>query len=477
MRKLFVWTIFCLVCLQAQAQEQLGLKIGNYAGVNSLAINPANNVNGPIQWDLNFFSFGFFYESNYIYIERANLFLAGLKASGFAPDPAIKADKKPPARPLYYNYFDRSKQRYNFYMNAFAMAPSATLNYRDNSFGIFYKQRANGYANRISKDYGYYYYADSLTTEMFLDPMKVGLMHWGELGINYGRKITSIGFMDINIGITAKYLMGFDAVLLRNNVRKESIKIENGVKIPEGSDVDFNYATNYKYDYVNNKSIYDFKKIGDGASIDLGITLLSPLGDDPDEVHVWKAGVAILDVGKIWYRERAETNNFASLDTFVIRDEYLANTKDLDSFRAVVNQYAFGVEDHSVTGTTFQAWMPLTISAFFDINLSGPYYLAGHAMVRIPMKAMGLERSNWVALTPRIEKQNFEVGVPIVLYDFRRPRVGLYYRKGIFTIGSDNFSAWIIPQKMSGFDLYMGFKLNGTKKFIDRSKFVKCPVF
>ncbi|MBK9018380.1 MAG: hypothetical protein IPM82_32455 [Saprospiraceae bacterium] len=35
------------------AQEQLGLRLETYAGVSSLAINPAGNLNNPLKWDAN----------------------------------------------------------------------------------------------------------------------------------------------------------------------------------------------------------------------------------------------------------------------------------------------------------------------------------------------------------------------------------------------------------------------------------------
>jgi hypothetical protein len=473
------WVVFLWLTNMSVSfsQEFLGMRLGNYSGVHGLMLNPAVNVNGPKQYDVNFFAMGFAFESNYIFLERSNMFIAGLKAPKLTPDPAIELDRNPPANPLYFNYFDRKNQRYNFYANAFVAFPGAMFNYLDNSFGLFFNNRVQGYAHRISTDYGYYYYKDSSTTEMFLDPMKLGLMHYGELCFNYGRKVASLGILDLNVGATAKYIMPWDGVFLRNNLRKEAIKIENGVKIPEGADVDFNWSSNYRYDYANEKPIYDLQKNGNGFSFDLGATLVNPIIGDPEEVIKWRIGVALQDIGRVWFNKRSETNRFYTTDTIIYRDEYFTNVKDLDSFRAVANFYNFGNYDQTVTGDNFRISMQSALSIFGDYNLNGSNYISMHAIVRLPQKSIGLERSNILAFTYRIEKEHKEFTFPFILYDFRSPRVGFYFRRKYFFIGSDNMTSWLIPQRLRGTEFYMGFKWSGNEQFKKKGKLIKCPVW
>lgn len=477
------WLFLCVmfVAIHLHAQDFLGMKIGNYAGVHGLSFNPAVNVNGPRQIDINFFSFGMSFESNYIYLEKSNVFLAGLKMGRLRPNPAIKMDRSKVAKPLYYNYFDRRKTTYHFYSNAFVNLPSGVINIRDHSVGFSFSNKFLGYVNRISSDYGYYYYQDSATTEMWLDPMKMGLLHYGEAAINYAFKLPTSGTTDINFGITAKYLMAWDGVFLRNNLRKESIKIENGVKIPEGSDLDFNWFSNYSYDYANDRSVYKLQKNGDGFAIDLGVTFVNSLSDE-EQVHKWKFGVGVMDIGKVFVKN-GETNRFNTVDTAVFRDEYYGHVRDLRSFRVISNYHAFdGDIDHSVTGSAFSVWMPMAISVFGDYSVRNSLYLSLHSIFRMPMKAIGLEKSNTIALTARIEKPNFEVAFPVILHEFKYPRAGFYFRKGVFFAGSDNMTAWLIPQRLNGIEFYMGFKWSGqltykNKRPSSRRLTVKCPVW
>ena len=110
MRILIIIAFTVLSVVNLYSQDFLGMRIGNYAGVHGLTINPAINVNGPKQIDFNILSFGMSFESSYIYLEKSNIFIAGLKITKLRPNPAIKFDRKPIENPLYYNYFDRKRE-------------------------------------------------------------------------------------------------------------------------------------------------------------------------------------------------------------------------------------------------------------------------------------------------------------------------------------------------------------------------------
>ena len=58
----------------ALAQEQLGLRMERYAGVNSLMHNPANNLVSPLKWDVNLVELGVFVDNNYAFIYNATIF-------------------------------------------------------------------------------------------------------------------------------------------------------------------------------------------------------------------------------------------------------------------------------------------------------------------------------------------------------------------------------------------------------------------
>ena len=60
---LFAFTSITILTLQElKAQELIGLRQSNYAGINSISLNPANATDLPLQWDLNIAAAGVFAE-------------------------------------------------------------------------------------------------------------------------------------------------------------------------------------------------------------------------------------------------------------------------------------------------------------------------------------------------------------------------------------------------------------------------------
>jgi len=53
-------------------QEQLGLRLENYAGVSSIPLNPAGNLTNPLRWDVNLVGAGMFWSNNYAFIKKTN---------------------------------------------------------------------------------------------------------------------------------------------------------------------------------------------------------------------------------------------------------------------------------------------------------------------------------------------------------------------------------------------------------------------
>ena len=125
----------------------------------------------------------------------------------------------------------------------------------------------------------------------------------------------------------------------------------------------------------------------------------------------------------------------------------------------------------------------MNLSVFGDLNVVNNFYLSIHTIFRMPMEAIEIEKSNTIAFTPRIEKERFEVAFPLILHNYKYIRAGFMLRKKFFFIGSDNMTAWIVPQKLNGMELYFGFKWSGEKSYksskrpSNRRLTVKCPVW
>lgn len=465
------------------SQEQIGLKMSNYGGVNSIGINPAWSANGPYKWDLNIVSLGAFFDNDYLFVQKGSLLKFLLKSNSIIPNPAIKKPKGNIEKPVFYNYEDRYKT-YDLYQNLTILGPAFMYNFPNHSVGISYNIKEVFYLHEIAKDFGYYYFSDSATTKMVTGPLRTGVMTWGELGFNYAGVVMNNGLQELTVGLTAKYLMGFDAVVGKSNEESVIVKIDEGVKLASGN-VDLNYATNYAYDYEAEDWKYKLKRNGNGFGLDFGIAYTNKL-TTVDQPHKFKIGVSILDVGRIKYFKNATTTKYVRNDTVTFMNDDFKEVRDIDLFIDKVGQIAYGDSNALRTGTTFTSWLPTALSVQADFAVRENVYISAFGMMRMPRKGLGVDRENIIAVTPRYEKRKWEVGVPIVLYDFKRPRMGAYARLWNVTIGTDNFLSWFIPvPKWSGTDFYIGFKVNPkeeidylrSKKRGKAPKNFRCPKF
>jgi len=71
---LFCLLFFTLSFTKLSSQEQLGLRLDNYSGVNGIVLNPAANLTSPFRFDINLISAGVFADNNYGHIRNTNLF-------------------------------------------------------------------------------------------------------------------------------------------------------------------------------------------------------------------------------------------------------------------------------------------------------------------------------------------------------------------------------------------------------------------
>ncbi|MBX7226782.1 MAG: hypothetical protein K1X55_12190 [Chitinophagales bacterium] len=469
----------------SSGQEQIGLKMSNYGGISSIGMNPAWSVNGPLQWDINILSTGFFFDNDYLFVEKGSTLRFILAQDRIIAHPNIKSPKpNDPDNPIYYNYEDKYKN-YDLYQTLNITGPSVMFNLPNHSFGAYFGVREMFYHHNIAKDFGYYFFSDSATEQMTTGPFRTGIMTWGEFGLNYGTAVLNNDLQEFSIGVTAKYLWGYDAILGISNEDATIVKIDEGVKIAS-SNVDLSYATNYSYDYENDDWKYKLKKNGNGMGLDLGFVYTNKVTTNLDQPHKFKIGLSLLDIGYINYNKNAVVNYYDRDDTVTYYNDDFKEVRDLDLFIKTVGAIAYGDSTATITGNQFKARLPMTIAFQSDFAVIDRFYISAMGNFRLPSKVMGVDRANTIAITPRYETRKWEIGAPLILYDLKRPRVGGYLRLWYVTLGSDNFLSLLTPSpKWSGTDFYIAFKVSPSKEIEylrDKKKgkapkYFRCPKF
>ena len=450
----FAVITFVLLTLRANTQEQLGLKISNYSGVNALQLNPAWTMGGPLRWDVNIVSLGAFIEQDYVYGRRGTVpRLLNNGGELITDETAVSTDGTTTnsAVPFYFT----ERRNFDAHHNAFVMAPSFMANIGDHTFGLYWQGRTwlSGY--NIDGDLAYANVSDTVVFIGNIDPFQVAAMTWGEIGLNYGRNIRSDRNLKINAGGTLKFLLGFDAVNI-SNYSTTGVNRANDAVTVDPANVGISYATNYSAE-----NGYDLQRNGFGLSTDLGITFINPNAKQSKQEYRWKVGVSLLDVGRIWYRKNANDYTFTSEEISTFNDDPFADITDMDGVIEAINASG-NVSSAELVDDKFGMWSPMALSLQFDAPLIDRLYLSGTAVIGMRFKSAAIERSDLIAITPRFEMKWFEIGMPVSLYRWNDVRMGTYLRMGPLTVGTENLNSWAIPGKLEGSDFYLALKINSS---------------
>ena len=452
--KFFATLVLVFAMLSGNAQEQLGLKISNYSGVNSFQLNPAWTIGGPLKWDVNIVSLGVFMEQDYAYGKRGSM-LQLLRNGGdlITDEAAVSADGSSTSNGVPFYFAER--RNFDAHHNAFVMAPSFMATVQGHTFGMYLQGRSwlSGY--NIDGDLGYSNVSDTMVFVGNIDPFQIGAMSWGEIGVNYGRTIRANKNLQINAGGTLKFLLGYDAVSVSNNISTGVNRANDAVTV-DPANVGISYATNY-----SEGNGYDFQRNGFGVATDLGVTFINPNAKQDKQQYRWKVGISLLDVGRLWYKKNASEYAFVSEEISTFQDDPFADIADVDGVIEAINASG-NVSSAELVDNSFGMWSPMALSVQFDAPLIDRLYLSGTAVIGMRFKGAAIERSDLIAVTPRFEMKWFEMGVPVSLYRWNDFRVGTYLRMGPLTVGTENLNSWVIPGRLEGSDIYLSLKINSA---------------
>ncbi|HMP29078.1 MAG TPA: DUF5723 family protein, partial [Saprospiraceae bacterium] len=116
-----------------------------------------------------------------------------------------------------------------------------------------------------------------------------------EVGVNYAQSL-ELGEKPVDVGISVKYLNGYDMVSIQSKTRYDHAVINTN---------DFSMTgTNFEYAYSPIQSMFSQVR-GRGASVDIGMSYTLPSNDKKG--YQWKIGASITDIGWLKF------NNIRSL--------------------------------------------------------------------------------------------------------------------------------------------------------------------
>lgn len=448
------------------AQEMLGVVNSSRAGITGTMINPAVTVTSPFYVDINIFALDVFVENNFIYIAKDEYrFKRFLSKNPDFPTHGVDNNL------IVYDYYNSKDKK--GYANVRLLGPSFSITKGRHSFGLITGARA------VMSTRGIPYEMAKFGIEKLEYPPQYDINYvdernvsnaelaWAEVGVNYSYIIKQQGLDYWAAGATVKFLRGFaggyvnvdniDYVVLdRDTLIVHNVNAEAGYSMP------LNYQTNE----------FDSSPLfrGKGVGLDIGVIYekkkryvrnesVSKLCSQSYIPYEYKIGLSLLDVGRIKFKENAEKLLFNDASTYWPGITYV-NYTTLRDLTDTLSQQFYGNNSDLVHVEPIKIALPTALSLQIDYNYLNNWFINGTIVHPLQFSKTGIKRPVLFGLTPRYESRFFEASLPLTLYDWTKPRIGLSFRFLGFFIGTEKLSGYFHFTDFTGIDFYAGLKIS-----------------
>ena len=455
-RILLILFVSLYLPLTGISQEQLGLRQSNYAGVAGIGLNPAHNLTSKQNWDIQLGGLAAYFDNNYFFLKNTNLLELARYRESVSVIPAFNVDDENALQPNEFviDYFDDQRTRY-LGLNTAVMGPSFMVRLESgHTFGLTTGLRLMGAAQRIPGVLSYYEYDRKEFGRPFeISEFEANLLSFAEIGLNYAGSIPT-GEGTMGIGITAKYLMPVEGGYF------ESKSPVQYTKLP-GDTLSANFA-NLSYGYTTTSidgSFGGFNINGNGFGLDLGVIWTI---DRAVDEYAWRFGLSIVDIGVVNFNKNALRHTTLTAEEVIIPGaEYkdLSNIEDLNDLAQKFSGDALGDPNASLVDNNFQIFLPTGISFQADASINENFYVNGMIMQRLPFPGASLERTSFIAVTPRFENRWFDVGIPLSVQNYTDFRVGAYARLWFLTMGTHDVHNFLGQSNVTGGGFYASLRV------------------
>lgn len=431
----------------AVAQNMIGFT-GNYAGISGAYLNPSAIANTKIKIDINLFTFGGHMHNNYYRIPKAEYNPINPFSKGFADYSAYKLNPQPGRHPYLFT-------RQQMYL------PSVMYSNGKNAFAVHMGWRFEADAVNIPQDIihlmndGIFAGREvNLQTQVpqHADRFHFALASWEELSATYSRRLIQEHGHYLTAGITGKILLGNAAYYFNNK------------------SMDYYYADTKSISFSNAHANFGVVVPGGlingyGLGADLGVTyavsdMITTRSVAGYYNYRYRLGAALLDLGAIRF------NNGRTFHVNSYEEAVNANGNTVGSIYDIGTTTGGMVQRNSLSFV-----LPTALSLQFDYNINDMFYLGSHFVQGIRYTGCQVRRPSVLAFIPRYERRRFEVSMPISLYDWRMPRIGLHMRLFNVSFGVEK-SGWLFKfQDFKAVDGYIAIKYSIGKKELTKPMF------
>jgi hypothetical protein len=460
--------IILSLAILLRSQEMWGLTTSNFAGSTGALLNPSSIVNSKLYLDINLVTVDAFFKNDYAYIHNEDYSL-------------FKYLNKDPQFPEYgpdamaFDHFTTKSNKFA-YASEFVKGPSAMLVYGRHAFAIHTAARALSSMNRIPYhllNFGYYGldYLPQQNINYKNQDFGAAALTLGEVGATYAYAFRRYSNEDWSAGITAKYLFSMgggylyatDAnymVINDSTIDIKNINAEVGIAIP--------------MDYDNNEFPDDGGWIkGRGVGLDIGVTFqnkilsyqkkrIGKLCRQKYIDYTYKVGISIIDLGFVNFKNNAQLHTYENVSEYWIGIDTMSYY-NLNQLARTLSEVFYGDPQASYQGNKIKIFLPTAFSIQGDYKVYKNWYAGGVVILPLVLGKSYIHRPPQVALIPRYETPQLEFAMPLSLFSWKYPRMGLSARYEFLSIGTDDLLGLVGLTNFTGIDFYVSVKFNFRK--------------
>ena len=301
----FLFTLlFSITTFALTAQYQSALRTENYAGINSIFINPASSNTFPLRWDLNLASANVFFDNSIGYISNTSLIDLSKNSDqvrrAWDMESIIEED-------LVADFYRDTIKNNSLQTSHTVNGPAFLFNTNSGqSIGAFYNFRLMAGSPAIPGSFNYYSYISKSVNELIDFPsLNFSFMAWDEIGVHFSQRISTVeGYL--SFGINVKMLRGYEAAYLSLSNDTDFRYLDNNQVEVNGLNTQYGYTTS-NLDIVDNQT-FNANPAGRGLGVDLGFNYVI---EDETDTPKLRLGLSINDIGAVTFKENAEVHRLS----------------------------------------------------------------------------------------------------------------------------------------------------------------------
>lgn len=465
--------------LLSNAQEYLGIRNSNYAGVQGLFLNPSSMANSKLKWDVNAISVGTIFDNDFFFIHRKDVPVLGFRK---IVNGIINQD-------IFDNHFDPANpnKQYNIILSGEVVGPSFFTEISKNNW-IGFTMATRAYANtaNVPGHLAQNLYTDfrdqDLWNRKWNDQSTIfNAMAWMQYGINYATVLKADAKHEWKAGIGINYLQGIAGAYEKNTNLNYEIP-DSSTLVLTNSSADYGLM---KYD--STKSFASSRNLnhGHGFSANIGFTyvvyrdptLYTSESQSTMSSYKFKIGVSLIDIGMINFNKNSRAYHIETdSSAFNVPDQ--TNTNGSTSLNQRLRSVASETDSiRTFTADHFDMALPSAISIQADWNVYKNFFLNATIIKGFNHGSrQGIVRPDTYSLTPRWETSLLEVSVPMSLIYYNRwqPRIGFAVRIGYFYFGGDAPGSLFGLNDFERTDFYAGIHFF-PMQLLRKQNYYRCP--